>query len=126
MKNFEQFLNENMDTEEFEVDIEEVDEKAQIIAEIIAIETNDPLADKLDLGEGAKKLVDLIKEKIYDKLDDIEIEDLKIMKQLSVMEIEKRKLIADNFEAIQQVSQMLQAIIKEITENDELMDELDL
>jgi len=110
----------------FEEDFEEMDEKAILIAELMELEMNDPLVDKLDHTDNMKDFLKIIKEKVYKKLDNVEVEDLKIMKQLSYMEIEKRKIMANHFESVQKVAQLLQEVMKEISEDDELLDKLDL
>lgn len=117
MKNFEDFFNENNEFNEDDFDFEEIDEKAQLIAEIIDMDNKDPLNDKLELDDNAKKLAKVIKEKLYNKLEDIEIGELEIMKQLSILEAQKRKYISENFEIVKKVSEMIMTVITEVSED---------
>jgi len=119
MKNFKVFLNEDNEFNEDDFDFEEMDEKAELIAEIMEIENNDPLTGKMGLDDNAKKLVKTIKEKLNNKLENVEIEELKIMKQLSILENQKRKYIAENLGIVKKVSAVIMEIVQEVGEENE-------
>ena len=104
----------------------ENDEKALLIAEIMNIQYNDPVADKLDLDDGTKKIVDYIIGKLPQKLDDVGVEDLKIIKKLNELQVESRNLIAENIEIVKVVTVVMNEIIEEIGEDEEFIKELDI
>jgi hypothetical protein len=103
---------------------EEVDEeKAKIIAEIMEIEMNDPLSGKYGLDEKGQKIVDIMKKKLPEKLDNIDIEDLKVMKHLSEMQIEMRKYMAEHDNIIRVTQKLLQDIMVEIFSDEDLLND---
>lgn len=70
------------------------------------IENNDPLSDK--------NLSKILKSKFEKELDNIEVKELKILKRLSEIEYQKRKLISENYEIVVNVSNIFQKIVNEL------------
>jgi len=120
MKKFKDFLNENIDN--FEIDDEEIDERTQLIKDLMELQLNDPLKDKLDLDDDNKKLLKKINDKLFDRLelDDISVNELKLFKEATLLENKKRKLIYDNFKSFEKIQKMVMDILNELNNDNDL------
>lgn len=102
------------------IDEEKDEAKINLIAEIMDIENNDPLSNRMD--DKMLKLSKILKSKFEKELDNIEVKELKILKRLSEIEYQKRKLISENYEIVIKVSNIFQKIVNELDESGEFDD----
>ena len=113
MKRFKDFkINENINLDDW--DNQEISEKTKLIRDIIELQKSDPLFDKLIKTDDEKHIFKSLIDKIKNEFEHTSIEELKLFKEILIIDLKKNKLISDNYDTVIKLSNMINNLIKEM------------